>query len=73
MRLIDAVAQSAPANPVYVRTGTISAITGTTCTVSLAGASLTTVPRLTSYTPTVGHVVILLQSGSQLVILGKVA
>jgi hypothetical protein len=55
-----------------LRTGVVEAATSRRATVALADATLTEVPFLTSYTPGTGDVVLLLQNGSQLVILGRV-
>ena len=75
MSLVDAIARSTPATPAVLRTGVVRALAvNGTCTVELAGAQLPGTPRLSSYTaPAVGHVVLMLQAGAQLIILGTVA
>jgi hypothetical protein len=54
-----------------LRTATVSGTTTNRCTISLAGGTLTNVPYLASYTPTVGDTVLVLQKTGQLLILGK--
>jgi hypothetical protein len=70
MQVIDAIAARGPG--VSLRTGVVT-VTGTTCTITLAGATLAGIPRLASYSPTVSDVVLILQAGAQLVIIGKTA
>lgn len=75
MSLVDSISRRTPAAPANVRTGVVRAIAADgTCTVELAGALLDRTPRLASYSaPAIGHVVLLLQYGAQLIILGTVA
>jgi hypothetical protein len=57
-----------------LRTARVDGFTSTTATVFLAGGTVTAVPYLSTYTPAVGHVVLLLQTtGGLLVIVGRVA
>ena len=69
-RLVAALTASQPASALV---GEVTAITGTTLTVLVLGESVTQVPRLDSYTPTVGDAVLLLRGRSRLYALGKVA
>lgn len=54
-----------------LRTGTLTASTSTTATITLGGASMSGVSMLASYTPTTGDTVVLLQSHGLLIIIGK--
>lgn len=74
MSLVDAIAH-------YVeqclakrtrRLGTVSGTSGTKVVVVVAGATLT-LPRLTSYTPTVGDVVHIDTAGDSWLVIGKSA
>jgi len=56
---------------VTLRTATVSGSTSTRCVISLAGGTVTSVPYLASYTPTVGDTVLVLQKPGQLIIIGK--
>lgn len=76
MRLADALALRLQrgATDVRLRTARLDAFTTGHAQITLAGASLTDVPYLASYSPTVGNTVLLLQTGGgQLLILGKAA
>jgi hypothetical protein len=57
--------------PCRLRTATVDAWAASRATITLAGATVADVPCLDSYTPGIGHVVLLLQSGSQLLIIGR--
>lgn len=67
--LLNAIA----ARVTTLRTATVTAVTGSTCTINLGGGTLTGVPHLASYTPTAGDVALLLQKPGQLLIIGKAA
>lgn len=70
---VDTLAQlMAPSpNAVRLRRATVSAATSTAVTISLAGAALSA-PFLSSYTPTVGDTVLVLQTNAGLLfVLGK--
>lgn len=56
---------------VTLRTGTVSGSTATTAVITIGGGSVSNVPFLASYTPTVGDNVIVLQTVNQLLIIGK--
>jgi hypothetical protein len=59
---------------VRLRTARVDGFTAKAATVLLAGGTVTDVPYLSTYTPAVGHVVLLLQTtGGLLVIVGRVA
>lgn len=58
-------------NQVTLRTATLTASTSTTATITLGGTSLAGVPMLTSYTPTNGDTVLVLQTRGTLIILGR--
>jgi hypothetical protein len=77
MRLADALADLMGADTaapyVRLRTGTITATGGAVVSVDLAGATVDDIPRLASYTPTVGDVTLLLQAGPQLIAIGRAA
>lgn len=76
MRSIDALFQLiAPApNAVRLRTATVEGFTATSATINLAGGSVSGVQYLASYTPAVGHTVLVLQTtAGLLVILGRAA
>jgi hypothetical protein len=63
-----------PADAVRLRTARIDGFTSTAATITLAGGSATDVRYLASYSPGVGHTVLVLQTnGGQLVIIGRVA
>lgn len=65
--VIDRLAQRA----VSLRTATVSGSTATRCIITLGGGTVTNVPFLASYTPTVGDTVLVLQKPGQLLIIGK--
>jgi urea transporter len=74
MRAVDALHQliTPPPDAVRLRTATLAASTATDCTITLAGASVSEVPYLASYTPGVGDVVLVLQTtAGVLIVLGK--
>jgi hypothetical protein len=75
VKITDALSDLlSPTDPsVRLRTGTVSAIDGNFVTVALSGSTITYVPRLASYAPTVGDVVLLLQAGPQLLAIGRPA
>lgn len=76
MRAVDVLAQklTPPNDSVRVRTARIAAFTATSCSIDLAGATVSGVPYLTSYAPTVGHTVVVLQTpGGLLIVLGRTA
>lgn len=74
MDLADAITDAlAVPTGARLRTAVVASATATTATVDLAGATVTGVPFLASYTPSAGHVVNVLQDGSVLLILGKSA
>lgn len=54
------------------RTGTVSGTSGTKVIVAVDGSSMT-LPRLASYTPTVGDIVLIDAAGDGWVVLGKTA
>lgn len=59
---------------VRMRTATIAASTATSCTLNLAGGTVSGVPYLTTYTPVVGHTVVVLQTtAGLLVVIGRTA
>jgi hypothetical protein len=64
-----------PANDsVRVRTARLAAYTATSCSIDLAGSTVSGVPYLTSYAPAVGHAVVVLQTpGGLLIVLGRTA
>ena len=64
-----------PANDsVRVRTARLAAYTSTSCSIDLAGSTVSGVPYLTSYAPVVGHTVVVLQTpGGVLIVLGRTA
>lgn len=66
-RILDGLAR----RMVTLRTATLSGATSTRATITLAGGTVSNVPMLASYTPTVGDNVIVLQSLGQLLIIGK--
>jgi hypothetical protein len=68
-QVIDRLAQ----RTTTLRTATVDGSTATRCTITLAGGTLTNVPYLTSYSPTVGDTVLVLQKPGQLIIIGKAA
>lgn len=55
------------------RTATIVSSSGGTVTISMDGANIASVPRLASYTPTNGDVVLVLMFNRQMVVMGKYA
>lgn len=75
MRPTDALAVllSRPSDSLRLRTARLDGFTSTTATITLAGGSVSNVPYLASYTPGVGHTVLLLQTtGGLLLIIGRV-
>jgi hypothetical protein len=59
---------------VTMRTAVVAAVTGSTLTITLAGADVSDVPHLASYAaPAIGHTVVCLQTSGQLLVIGKVA
>lgn len=66
-KVIDQLAQRA----VSLRTATVSGFTSTRCVITLAGGTIANVPMLSTYTPTVGDTVLVLQKPGQLLIIGK--
>lgn len=67
--LINAIDQRA----VTLRTATVASFTSTKCVITIGGGSITNVPYMASYSPTVGDKVQVLQKTGLLLILGKVA
>ncbi|APU20957.1 hypothetical protein [Actinoalloteichus sp. GBA129-24] len=69
----DAIEQRfADATSGLVRTGVVTGTSGTQLVVTVAGTAMT-LPRLVTYTPTVGHVVIILAAPGAWLVLGRVA
>ena len=66
-QVIDRLAQRVTT----LRTATVSGSTATRCIITLAGGTVSNVPYLASYTPTVGDTVLVLQKPGQLLIIGK--
>lgn len=66
-QVIDRLAQ----RTVSLRTATVAGSTSNRCIITLGGGTLSDIPYLASYTPTVGDVVLVLQKPGQLLILGK--
>lgn len=54
------------------RIGVVTAFTGTTCTVQVAGSTFIVDGYLSSYTPVVGHTVFLLREDSSWLLLGRI-
>lgn len=76
MRAVDALSRliTPPANALRLRTATLAAATANRATLTLAGATVPGVPYLSTYTPTVGDTVLVLQTETGLlVVLGKTA
>lgn len=76
MNPVDVLARMLqPANDsLRVRTARIAAYTSTSCSLDLAGSTVSGVPYLTSYAPAVGHYVVVLQTpGGLLIVLGRTA
>lgn len=69
MRLVDVIAAIGPG--LALRTAIVTAVTGSTLTITLAGATLTGVPKLGSTTPAVSDVVYVLVTGQQYLIIGS--
>lgn len=61
-----------PSDAVRLRAGTVEAVAAGLVTVALAGGSVEA-PHLASYSPAVGDVVLLLQTSSQVLIIGTPA
>lgn len=70
---LDMLSRILRSDTVRLRTATIASFASNRATVTLAGATVTGVPYLSSYTPVVGHVVLMLQAANRHVIIGKVA
>lgn len=73
-RAIDALYQllTPPPDAVRLRTATVEAYGSTTCSIKLAGASISGVPFLAGYSPAVGHKALVLQTNAGvLVVLGR--
>lgn len=66
-QVIDRLAQRSTS----LRTATVSGATSTRCILTLAGGTVSDVPFLASYTPTVGDTVLVLQKPGQLIVIGK--
>lgn len=61
-------------NATRLRVATVEGFTSTSATINLAGGSVSGVQYLTSYSPGVGHTVLVLQTNAGvLVILGRTA
>lgn len=71
--LLHQVINKLAARAVNLRTATVTGSTATRCVITLGGGSVTSVPFLTSYTPTTGDTVLVLQKPGQLLIIGKAA
>jgi hypothetical protein len=69
-RLIAALSTTPPP---MLMVGEVTAVTGTTLTALVMGESVPGIPRLDSYSPTVGDSVLLARGRSRLYALGKVA
>jgi hypothetical protein len=63
---------SASESGARIRVGVVVASTGSALTVVLGSADVVVTGRLASYTPVVGHVVLVLVDGSSIVVLGRV-
>lgn len=70
MQLEDAITDSFPSEP--WRVGIVTGTAGARVVVTVEGASLT-LPRLESYTPTIGHTVQIACPKGRWFVLGKIA
>jgi hypothetical protein len=76
MRSLDALYQliKPVPNAVRLRVATVEGFTSTTATIRLAGGSVSNVAYLSTYSPAVGHTVLVLQTNAGvLVVLGRTA
>lgn len=76
MRPLDALARlmTPPGTAVRLRTARLAGATSTRATITMGGNDLAGVPFLSTYTPTVGDRVLVLQTeAGLLVVLGKTA
>ncbi len=72
LNLVSEIQRAAQSGPV-VRVGRVAVINATTVDVDYGGSIVPQLRRLTSYTPTVNDVVIVLISGGHSIVLGKTA
>lgn len=58
-------------DPLSRRVATVTAISGTTVTLSMGGGSVVADAYLSSYTPVVGHVVLVLFDKTSIIVVGR--
>lgn len=71
--MLFAMISKIDARAIGLRTATVSGYTATKAVITIGGASITDVRYLSTYSPTVGDQVQVLQKSGALLILGKVA
>lgn len=72
MDLPESLARNGPDPELYWRVGTVSGTSGTKVVVTVSGTSYT-LPRLSSYSPTIGDTVQIAWPRSRPFVLGKIA
>jgi uncharacterized membrane protein YdfJ with MMPL/SSD domain len=70
MRLVTDI-ESRLGDPVSRRVATVATVSGTTVTLTLGGGSVVADAYLSSYTPVVGHVVLVLFDDTSIIVLGR--